>query len=231
VFHLDHMALGVADLSEGARRFREETGFGAYDGGRFRGSSLGNWIVPLGGDVYVEVEGVAEGADGDGGALSDPASWFDRATRDGGDRWMFWCLRADTLEELQQVADRLGGEVHRVPGRVEPDGTQRVITSAPGGSLTRDVWKRGLPNWYYRPDPDQNPARRTVTGKRVARGVAWLEVGGEEEELMEHIGEETYETLPLRVVPGAPGLHAVAIRTEGGEEIVIRRPPVDQGSF
>ncbi|MBF6131137.1 hypothetical protein [Nocardia brasiliensis] len=39
------------------------------------------------------------------------------------------------------------------------------------------------------------------------------------------------ERLPLRFVPGAPGLHAVAVRTGDGEEIVIRRAPVGQEMF
>ncbi|MGX1772646.1 hypothetical protein ACWIGW_11090 [Nocardia brasiliensis] len=37
--------------------------------------------------------------------------------------------------------------------------------------------------------------------------------------------------LPLRFVPGALGLHVVAVRTGDGEEIVIRRTPVGQDMF
>ncbi|MFI5734474.1 VOC family protein [Kribbella sp. NPDC051587] len=218
MFHLDHMALAVPDFSDGVRRLAEATGLGNYEGGVFAGGGLSNWIFPLGGDVYLEVEGVT-------GAVEGPAELFQRATADGSDRWMFWCLRADTREELDEVAARLGSEVQVRPGRREPDGTQRIVTNTPSGEVARLARQQGLPNWYFRDDPDKNPARRAVTGRRTAEGVAWLEVAGDRELFREHIGADTFDALPLRFVPGDPGLHAVAVRTADGEEIVIRRAP------
>lgn len=217
MFHLDHMALGVRDFDDGVRRLAERTGFGGYEGGVFPGG-IRNWIFPLGGDVYLEVESAPETASG-------PAAWFRRATRDGADRWMFWSLRADTLDELEQVASRLGSQVQVSPGRTEPDGTQRVITTAPVWDVARQAFQQGLPNWYYRDDPAKNPARRKVTGERVAAGVAWLEVAGDRDQFRRHLGTRTFDRLPLRFVPGEPGLHAVAVRTTDGEEIVIRHAP------
>ncbi|MDT8915451.1 VOC family protein [Amycolatopsis sp. PS_44_ISF1] len=223
MFHLDHMALGVPDFDRGVRKLTEETGLGSYPGGVFSGG-LSNWIFPLGGDVYLEVEGITGVAEG-------PAEWFRRATADGGDRWMFWCLRADTREELDQVAARLGSEVQVRPGRREPDGTQRVITSTPSGEVARRARQQGLPNWYYREDPAKNPARREVAGDRAAAGVAWLEVAGDRALFREHIGAETFDRLPLRFVPGEPGLHAVAVRTAEGGQLVIRRAPAGQDTY
>ncbi|MFG3022686.1 VOC family protein [Streptomyces sp. NPDC048254] len=124
MFHLDHLCPGVRELGDGVRRVQEKTGLAHYDGGVLPGG-LANTIFPLGGDVYLEVEAVtAPAAERDAGA-----AWFDRVVEDG-DRWMFWSLRADTLEELAAVAQRLGGEVIRVPGRIQPDGTRRVITTS-----------------------------------------------------------------------------------------------------
>src|SRR5882724_3555219 len=97
------MALGVPDFDDGVRRLAERTGFGNYEGGVMP-SGVRNWVFPLGGDVYLEVVSAPEAASG-------PASWFQRATSDGTDRWMFWCLRADTRDELEQVASRLGSQV------------------------------------------------------------------------------------------------------------------------
>ncbi|RYJ23242.1 hypothetical protein CU044_5547 [Streptomyces sp. L-9-10] len=217
------MALGVPDFDGGVRRVAERTGLGGYEGGVFPGG-LRNWIFPLGGDTYMEVESAT-------GATGGPASWFRRATGDGTERWMFWCLRADTREELEQVASRLGSQVQVIPGRREPDGTQRVVTSTPAGEVALRARQQGLPNWYYRDDPAKNPARREVTGDRTAAGVAWLEVAGERDRFREHIGAETFDRLPLRFVPGEPGLHAVAVHTTDGEEIVIRRAPAGQDTF
>lgn len=56
MFHLDHFALGVRDLADGARRLVEETGLGGYEGGIFPEVGVRSWIFPLGGDVYLEVE-------------------------------------------------------------------------------------------------------------------------------------------------------------------------------
>lgn len=223
MFHLDHFALGAQDVGPSAEELAQRTGLGSYFGGEFA-NGLRNWIFPLGGDVYLEVEG--------GGRPGDPAAeWFERATRDGAERWMFWCLRADTRAELEEVAERLGSRVHTAPGRREPDGTQRLITCAPAPEVAAKAWRQGLPNWYYRADPESNPARREVTGDRTAQEVAWLEVAGDRELFREYIGAETFDRLPLRFVTGAPGLHAVAVRTTAGEEIVIRRAPADQEMY
>jgi hypothetical protein len=153
VFHLDHMALGVPDFDDGVRRLAEQTGLGNYEGGVMPGG-VRVWIFPLGGDVYLELviaPGEARGL----------ASWFQRATSDGTDRWMFWCLRADTLDELEQVASRLGSQVQVLPGRKEHDGTQHVVTSTPAGERVWRTVQQGLPNWYYRDDrPRTRPAAR-----------------------------------------------------------------------
>ncbi|GAA3716747.1 VOC family protein [Streptomyces tremellae] len=222
MFHLDHLCLGVRELDDGVRRVREETGLAHYDGGVFP-FGLANTIFPLGGDVYLEVEAVtAPAAERGEGA----AAWFDRAVADG-DRWMFWSLRADSPEELAAVARRLGGEVTRTAGRVQPDGTQRVITTAPGTDGAIAGWRRGLPNWFYRDDPATHPDRGAVERGDRGAAVTRLEVSADAGELREHIGAETFERLPLVLVPGRPGVHAATVRTASGREVTLRRDPAD----
>lgn len=222
MFHLDHLCLGVRDLDDGVRRVHEETGLGYYDGGVFAGG-IANTIFPLGGDVYLEVEAVTAPV-----AERDAAvAWFDKVLA-GGDRWMFWSLRADTLEEMEAVARRLGGEVARRPGRVQPDGTQRIITTAPGPDRALDTcWRRGLPNWFYREDPATNPDRGAVGRGERGAAVTRLEIGGDAGELREHIGGETFDRLPLVVVAGRPGMRAVTVRTASGREVTLRREPAE----
>ncbi|MEV0404079.1 VOC family protein [Actinoallomurus sp. NPDC050550] len=222
MFHLDHLCLGVRELGDGVHRVQEETGLAHYDGGVFAGG-IANTIFPLGGDVYLEVEAVTAPAAEQDARLA----WFDRAVADG-DRWMFWSLRADTLEELAAVAQRLGGEVARLPGRVQPDGTQRIITTAPGPGRALDTcWRRGLPNWFYREDPATNPDRGAAEHGERGVAVTRLEIGADAGELREHIGAETFDRLPLAIVPGRPGVRAVTVRTASGREVTLRRDPAD----
>jgi hypothetical protein len=222
MFHLDHLCLGVRDLSDGVRRVHEETGLAYYDGGAFA-AGIANTIFPLGGDAYLEVEAVTAPA----GEREAGVAWFDRVVADG-DRWMFWSLRADTLEEMNAVAQRLGGEVARRPGRVQPDGTQRIITTAPGPDRALDTcWRRGLPNWFYREDPATNPDRGAPEHGDRGVAVTRLEIGADAAELREHIGAGTFDRLPLVVVSGRPGLHAVTVRTASGREVTLRRDPAE----
>ncbi|HEY3685162.1 MAG TPA: VOC family protein [Streptosporangiaceae bacterium] len=222
MFHLDHLCLGVRDLGDGVRRVHEETGLAYYDGGVFAGG-IANTIFPLGEDAYLEVEA----ATGPVAERAPAAAWFDGALA-GGDRWMFWSLRADTLEEMYTVARRFGGEVARRPGRVQPDGTQRVITTAPGPGRALDTcWRRGLPNWFYREDPATNPDRGAAEHGERGAAVTRLEVGADAGELREHIGAATFDRLPLAVVPGRPGMRAVTVRTASGREVTLRRDPAE----
>jgi glyoxalase-like protein len=222
VFHLDHLCLFVRDVGEGVRGVHEETGLAHYDGGVLAGA-IANTIFPLGGDAYLEVEGLmAPAAERDASA-----AWLDRIVADG-DRWLFWSLRADTLEEMAAVAQRLGGEVARVPGRVQPDGTQRIITTAPGPGRALDTcWRRGLPNWFYRENPATNPDRGVTDHGDRGAAVTRLEIAADAEELRQHIGAETFDQLPLALVSGRPGVHAVTVRTASGREVTLRRDPAE----
>jgi hypothetical protein len=223
MFHLDHLSLGVRDLDTGVRRLHEETGLAHYDGGVFA-AGIANTIFPLGEDVYLEVEAATGPVTGQDTA----AAWFDKALGGAEERWMFWSLRADTLEEMAAVAERLGGEVARLPGRVQPDGTQRIITTAPGPGRALDTcWRRGLPNWFYREDPATHPDRGAAGHGERGAAVTRLEIGADPGELRAHIGFETYDRLPLVVVPGPPGVHAVTVRTASGREVTVRGEPAE----
>jgi hypothetical protein len=220
VIHLDHICLGVRNIYEGAHRLREETGLDSYNGGFFPGSGLANRIVPLPGDVYFEVESVVDATDA---SASPIAPWFLEATATE-DSWMFWALRADTVAELHEIADRVGGTVRegpQSPVRIRPDGVVLRAALAPSGSV--GLWGRGLPNWYCHEDMARHPARTTVKHRRRVSGVAWMEVGGDPAEMEAHVGPEVFARLPLRFCDGAGGLYAVGLSTDDGDEIVIRK--------
>jgi Glyoxalase-like domain len=222
VYELDHFSLGVRNLYEGCHRLREETGLDNYDGGWFRGVGIANRIVPLPGDAYIEVEAVIDHyqpvADGEPARFK---RWFEDTLKGGDDHWMFWCLRTKTLEDLDDVARRFGTTVTTVEGRIRPNGFVGSMTLAPD---VDSAFARGLPNWYFTPDPSVYPSReRTVEHRRPLREIAWLEVGGDARELEEHVGTATFDSLPLRFVDRPAGLYGVGLKTVDGDEIAIRK--------
>jgi hypothetical protein len=221
MYELDHFSLGVRNLYEGCHRLREETGLDNYDGGWFRGVGIGNRIIPLPSDTFIEVESIIdhfEPADGPAGWVK---RWFEDTLKDGEDHWMFWCLRTKTLEELEDVARRFGTTVATVEGRIRPTGYIGSMTLTPN---IDSAFARGLPNWYYTPDFSLHGAREQIVEHRQPlREIAWLEVGGDPRELEEHVGTETFDSLPLRFVERPAGLYGVGLTTVDGEEIAIRK--------
>ncbi|MGW1564793.1 hypothetical protein ACWCQ1_51620 [Streptomyces sp. NPDC002144] len=126
-------------------------------------------------------------------------------------------------ERAHAAAQRRGGTAS---GARPARRTQLIITKGPGRALDTS-WRRGLPNWFYREDPATNPDRGTAEhGERGAAATRLL-IGADAAELREHIGAETFDRLPLAVVSGQPGVHAVTVRTAAGREVTLRKDPAD----
>ena len=122
MIELDHISLGVRNLYEGAHRLREETGLDNYEGGWIEAGGIANRIVPLPGDVFIEVESWIVA-----GEPNPWSRWFFDATA-AGDSWMFWCLRATTMDEMEAIAERLGSSVVR--------SIRRQLVSSPTASAS-----------------------------------------------------------------------------------------------
>jgi hypothetical protein len=225
MYSIDHISLGIRHIYEGCHRLREEYGLDNYDGGWFRGTGIANRIVPLPGDSYLEMESVVDQrAAGEQLKIFD--DWFGRALGGGQDHWMFWSLRTESLEELEEMAARLGSPAPRTggAGRIYPTGeTQGSHWNTPSAiTSSMKLWAKGLPNFYFWGDMSHHPSRREVQHTQPISGVSWLEVGGDAKAMKEHIGAETFDSLDLRFVQEVPGLYGVGISTQSGEEIAIR---------
>jgi hypothetical protein len=135
---------------------------------------------------------------------------------------MTWALRTRSYEDLEEVARRFGSEVTTGEGAVGPDGSAETHVMAPSGAA--HPWLRGLPNWYYYADMATHPSRRgPVEHRRPVHRIAWLEVGGDPSVYREHLGDETFEHLPLRFIDRPYGLYGLGIEARDGREIAIRR--------
>lgn len=80
-------------------------------------------------------------------------------------------------------------------------------------------------NWFHREDPATHPDRSPARHGERAAAVTRLEVGADPAEPRAHIGADSFDRLPLAVVPGPPGVHDVTVRTASGREVTLRRDP------
>jgi hypothetical protein len=88
-----------------------------------------------------------------------------------------------------------------------------------------------MPNVYWWPDITKHDGRYPVipgTDRRIPSGLAWVEVGGTARQFEEWFGGYTQASdHPLRFNGKAPGLYALAVKTNDGE-VVIRRPSLNE---
>jgi hypothetical protein len=223
MIHIDHIAIGCTDLYEASDRMRKETGLGFYDGGWFPPIGMANKIFPLGGQTYMEIESVTNPAKM--AALKSPiADYLHKGFSAGEDTFTGLCLGVDSMEELEELAKRHQSKIPdpHLGTRIRSSGTQFLAYQTPGAEL---CWPKGLPNWYYFTDMTLHPSGQPVEpypGLHRPTGISYIEMGGTEKEMTDWLGVPA-STMPFKFNGQAKGVYAVAVKTEDGPEIVIRR--------
>ncbi|HEX6230945.1 MAG TPA: VOC family protein [Actinomycetota bacterium] len=203
MLRLDHVVYAVRDLDAADERWRREHGLASVTGGRHAGWGTANRIVPLG-DGYVELISVVDGEEA--AASSFGRTMLERL--EAGDGWFMAVVATDDVEA---VADRLDLEV--TPGeRRRPDGQIVRWRAAGFEDPRREPWMPFFITWDV--PPGLHPGRAPADHGVRPRGIAWVELAGDEGRLREWLGGED---LPFRVVDGPRGIRAVAIATAGGE--------------
>jgi hypothetical protein len=202
VVFLDHIVYVTRDLDETAAQMEETYGLHFLPGGRHPGGTS-NRVAPLESPQYFELLAFDVGAD----ALTPEIE----ALIDSGRTLLGWGIAVD---EIEAIAARLGCEVE-------------------AGSITRDDGTTGswrmvgsddvsLPFFVAYDDADRRVHewrdRVREAGNADFGGFTFVEVGGDPKQLRAWLGGAD---LPLRVVSGRPGLHAVGVAGPAGE-IVIR---------
>jgi len=219
--HLDHVSISSPNLLYGAHRLRLESTLSFYDGGHFLGGDHANRIFPLGGNTYLELNGIV-----DAESVRDPKNrpWWYEKVQAVGECFTGFGLRVDTREELEAVAAAKRYTIAPAPTtRIWPNGYVLRAFSAPSVQL---AWTKGLPTWHWFEDLPMHPSGQPpTTATKITRpdGIAWLEVGGSEKQMHDWLGAAA-GTFSFRFNGRLPGLYAIGVKTMKGGEIVIRRP-------
>jgi len=226
MIHIDHVAIGCTDLYEASDRMRKETGIGFYDGGWFPPVGIANKIFPLGGQTYMEIESIVNGPKvaamaAKGGPGAD---FFKKAMQSGEDVFTGLCLGVDSMEELEDLAKRHKSIIPdpHLGTRIRSSGTQFLAYQTPPAT---DCWPKGLPNWYYFTDITLHPSGQPVEpypGLHRPTGISYIEMGGTENEMTEWLGVPA-STMPFKFNGKTKGVYAIAVKTEDGPEVIIRR--------
>lgn len=210
MLRIDHVVLAVRDLEASSERLWDEHGLRFVAGGRHPRWGTANMIAPLGSD-YVELLAVVDEAVGSETVLGRTLLELSSA----GDRWFSACLADDDVEA---TAARLGLTVQ--PGsRTRPDGQEVRWRGAGIEERGEDLWLPFFISWDV--PPELHPGAGRAEHRVDARGIAWVEVGGDEERLRDWLGGAD---APIRVVGGDRRVHAVGVGFRGGGEIVLRYP-------
>lgn len=226
----DHICLATPNVYETTFRLSQQTGLGNYDGGFFPLYGVGHRVMPLAPDVYIELESIV-----DQRKLRDgvPFTAFMERQTLGGERFIGWCLRTDSRDELDAFAAHHRTAVDeqttgKDAGRQMMNGTRGFALQTPSAL---SAWPSGKPNLYFKPDTGVHAASLPVvpgSGTTNGRGVAWIEIGESETALAAWLGDvASPRSFPfeIRYNGGPAGFYAVGVDTDEGVK-EIRRPAV-----
>lgn len=240
---LDHFGLFSHNFYKSTFELSLETGLGNYDGGFFPNFGNGTKIVPLGPDLFLEIEGLVDfsiikhiilsEANGTNKDNQDVMA-FMRKLLAKPEAFFLWSFRVESEEEMSELTKATGWTVDRET-LSEPNAQQMmsgekvVVCSAPNAA---DFGRSpGMPNVYLWPDMSKHDSRFPVipeTKKKTPTGISYVEVGGTEKLFDDWFcGFTTAKDHPIQFNGKAPGLYAIAVNTDAGE-VVIRRPGINE---
>lgn len=205
---IDHVLLACRDIEATGVRLLRDYGLASVPGGTHPDWGTGNRIVPLG-EQYLELIGIT---DHDRAATNPFGRWIAAQTRDG-DALAGLMVEPD---DFDAVCARL--QLTPTPGqRALPDGTS--LTWRLAG--VAEAITRSLPCFISWGSPGKRLTDRVPEGGIDATGIAWVELGGEPEEIRAWLGGEASG---LRLVGRKPGVRRMAITSADGELILDAHP-------
>jgi catechol 2,3-dioxygenase-like lactoylglutathione lyase family enzyme len=206
VLRLDHVVYAVRDLDEAAARFRREFGLDSVVGGRHAGWGTANRIVPLG-EQYLEL--IAAVDESEATATTFGRSLLERI--EAGEGWHTFAVASD---DVVLIGERLGLEID-AGSRERLDGEVLRWRMAGLEDPKREPWMPFFLTWDV--PGSLHPGHARAGHAIGVEGIAWVEVGGDAEQLSEWLGDEE---LPIRVMSDEPGIRRVAVATPDGDLVV-----------
>jgi hypothetical protein len=211
MLHLDHAAIAVDNLFSGYMDFRRQTGLEVMVGGYFNsGNGVANVLIPTNNFTFLEIESVIQFN------APHPSPMFSNV---GSPKWVGWCIRVDSLEELEEVGDRIGAPVSsatsdyvRYNGELHPPQPSTRIDNA---------WELGHPS-YYLMDLEHHVGNVPLNHATAPAGFRWFEIGGTEKQAHEMLGVHPDELNIRCNGRDWRGLWAVSVAVDEGDDIVIR---------
>jgi Glyoxalase-like domain len=184
---IDHLIYAADDLDAVAARFEDELQLTAVAGGRHEGHGTHNLIVPLGGG-YLELLGVAEPQEA---ARSEFGRGLLTRLARHGEGWLAWVV---AVPDVDRVAHRLATTIITL----KREGLSARLTGV------AEAMQEPLLPFFVSRDPGVGDPGATGGGG----GIRWIELAGDGARLKRWLDGAS---LPVRVVPGPPGIRAVGI--------------------
>jgi hypothetical protein len=208
---IDHLLLACRNTYLTSAQLREEGGLDSFEGVYLAGLGLAQRVVPLGNSQFIEIESVVDVYEAE--QAERPISrHIMEVTREAPKFLSSYVL----TDDFDGHAQRTGMTV-RHPFMLHPNGETSTCRVAP---RVDEALGSDLPIWFDM-DRSNHPGDRPADHRVQPDGIAWMELGGDPEEIRAHIGPDGDE-LPLRLVGGEPGVRAVAVKLRDGGEVVIR---------
>ncbi|HEV7363604.1 MAG TPA: VOC family protein [Solirubrobacteraceae bacterium] len=209
---LSHVVYGAHDLELAVARLRDDMGLEAVHGSRFPELGLADWFIPLE-DQCVELLAVTD----DKVAARTPLGRWVADRTAGGDRLLAWAVEAG--DDLDAVARRLDLEPDAL-AFVDRTGVTRSLALVGAARAFAEPCFPFYIAWNEPADIRRGLAEASASVDHGcgARGIAWVEVTGDDDVLSAWLGEGGF---PVRVGAGEPDLLAVGLATPDGE-LVLR---------
>ena len=204
---IDHVVVGVRDLTAATAMMFDRYGLEAQVGGEHPGAGTANMIVPVGRGQFLELMAVIDPT-----SKHPVAAWLAPLVADG-DRLLNIAIEPDDLEA---TAERINEPTFVMERKTAAGHQLRWRLTGMAGALSPEI----LPFFA-----SVEAGQQWCTGDRSARhniepdGIRWVQIGGDRAKIRGRIADPS---IPIQVVDGRAGVQALALGLADQSELELR---------